>query len=105
LDQAQVSSRERPASGWGRAFEMYCVYFAKSLKNGKVYVGFTSKKPEVRVQEHNAGTNIWSRQNKPLKLIYYENYVCEEDARLRERFYKTGIGKKIKCAIIKSMDP
>lgn len=82
---------------------MYYVYFAKSLKNGKVYVGFTKKEPEKRVKEHNSGSNSWSNQNKPLKLIYYESFVCEEDARLRERFFKTGVGKRIKKSIIMEM--
>jgi len=84
---------------------MYSVYFAKSLKNGKVYVGFTIKKPEIRVVEHNNDSNTWSKHNKPLKLIYYEEYICKEDAEKRENFFKTGIGKKIKKAIIECLDP
>lgn len=80
---------------------MYYVYFAKSLKNSKIYVGYTSKEPEVRVKEHNSSSNVWSRCNKPLKLVYYEKYKCLHDAKLRERFYKTGFGKSIKYAIVK----
>ncbi|KKS83070.1 MAG: Excinuclease ABC subunit C [Candidatus Gottesmanbacteria bacterium GW2011_GWA1_43_11] len=82
----------------------YSVYFAKSLKNGKIYTGFTSKDPEIRVQEHNSGSNSWSKQNKPLKLVYYEKYNCEQDARDREKFYKTGIGKAIKNLIVNNID-
>ena len=83
---------------------MYYVYFAKSLKNGKIYVGSTAKNPAVRVTEHNQGSNQWSTQNKPLKLIYHEKYACKSDATQREKFYKTGFGKKIKYAIIQAMD-
>jgi len=83
---------------------MYYVYFAKSLKNGKIYVGNTAKEPQTRVAEHNRGTNQWSKQNKPLKLMYYERYVCKSDATSREKFYKSGIGKKIKYAIMQAMD-
>jgi len=82
---------------------MYYVYFAKSLKNRKVYVGYTSKEPFTRVSEHNHGSNKWSQNNKPLKLIYHESFVCKEDAQQRERFFKTGVGKKIKLAIIDSL--
>lgn len=82
---------------------MYYVYFAKSLKNGKLYVGYTSKDPEIRIEEHNRGSNVWTKQNAPLKLVYYESYICTKDARLREKFYKMGIGKKIKYAIVNSM--
>ena len=81
----------------------YFIYFAKSIKNNKVYVGFTEKEPKVRVDEHNFGTNKWSRANKPLKLMYFEKYFCKKDALLREKFYKSGIGKKIKKAIIVAM--
>ncbi len=83
---------------------MFHVYFAKSLKNGKIYVGFTSKQPSSRIIEHNNGSNKWSRNNRPLKLIYYETYICGEDARNREKFFKTGIGKRVKKAIINELD-
>jgi putative endonuclease len=83
---------------------MYYVYFAKSLKNSKIYVGSTSKAPKDRVDEHNRGTNSWSKLNKPLQLIYYEEFVCKEDALKREKFYKSGFGKKIKYAIIREIE-
>lgn len=83
---------------------MHYVYFAKSLRNNKIYVGFTSRDPKIRIGEHNNGSNAWGKNNKPLKLVYYENFICKEDAMSREKFYKTGIGKKIKYAIIQAMD-
>lgn len=79
---------------------MFYVYFLKSLKNNKIYVGFSCKRPEIRLQEHLSGSNLWTKQNGPFKLIYYEEFCCEEDARSREKFYKTGIGKKVKQAIV-----
>ncbi len=82
---------------------MYSVYFAKSLKNSKVCVGFTRKKVRERIREHNDGSNKWSRANKPLELVYYETFACKADARMREKFYKIGIGKKIKKAIVEVM--
>ena len=83
---------------------MYSVYFAKSLKNSKVYVGKTGKDPKIRVTEHNQGSNMWTRNNGPFKLIYYETFTCKADALIRERFFKTGIGKRVKRAIVKEMD-
>ena len=83
---------------------MYHVYFAKSLKNGKIYVGSTSKDPKTRVIKHNQGSNTWSKNNGPFKLIYYDTFVCKEDSLKREQFFKTGIGKKIKKAIVEVMD-
>lgn len=83
---------------------MYNVYFAKSLKNGKIYVGFTEKEPLKRIKDHNSGSNRWSRYNKPLKLVYYETFVCKKDALKREKFYKTGVGKRVKYAIVKAFE-
>jgi len=82
---------------------MYSVYFAKSLRNNKIYVGFTEKDPKDRVKEHNFGSNKWSKENGPLKLIYFENFLCKADAQLREKFYKSGIGKKIKKIIVENL--
>lgn len=82
---------------------MYCIYFAKSLKNNKVYVGYSQKKPEARIVEHNQHSNKWTTNNGPFKLMYYETYLCKEDAQAREKFYKTGIGKRIKKAIVEEM--
>lgn len=76
----------------------------KSLRHGKVYVGSTSKKPTIRVDEHNRGVNVWSKHNGPFKLIYYEEYRCKADASNREIFYKTGFGKNIKKLIVEYID-
>ena len=79
---------------------MYFVYFLKSLKNEKVYVGFTSKDPGERLAEHNVGTNVWTKNNGPFVLRYFEEYSCKIDAQKRERFYKTGFGRKVRNAIL-----
>ena len=83
---------------------MYFVYFLKSQKNEKVYVGCTSKEPLDRLKEHNTNSNKFTKANKPFKLIYYEKYYCKKDALQREHFYKTGFGKKIKKVIIQSLE-
>lgn len=78
----------------------YFVYFIQSLKNNKIYVGATSKKPNIRLIEHNSGSNEWSKNNKPFELVYYEKYYCLKDAKAREVFYKTGFGKNIKKIVV-----
>lgn len=82
---------------------MFTIYFARSLKNSKVYVGYTSKTAQERLSEHNTGASTWSKDNGPFQLVYYETFSCKADATAREQFYKTGIGRKIKKAIIDSM--
>jgi putative endonuclease len=83
---------------------MYYEYFAKSVRNNKIYVGRTEKDPVDRIKDHNSGSNRWSRYNKPLKLVYYESFKCKTDAIQREYFYKTGVGKRVKYAIVREFD-
>ena len=79
---------------------MYYVYFLLSKKNGKIYTGYTSQKPAQRLKEHNNGSNQFTRNNGPFVLVYYESYICETDAQEREKFYKSGLGRKMRNAII-----
>jgi len=62
---------------------MYYVYVLKSEKDGNLYIGSTNNL-ERRIHEHNSG---WIRSTKsrvPFKLVYFEAYTAEQDARLRE---------------------
>jgi putative endonuclease len=71
------------------------VYVLKSLKSGKRYVGSTLMKPEDRLKEHNAGRVPWTRSHRPLRLIFQEEFDKKEIALARERFFKTGKGRRI----------
>ena len=82
---------------------MFFVYFLRSLKNKKIYTGFTKRDVEKRLNEHNIGTNDWTKNNGPFELAYYEAYHCEKDARSRESFYKTGLGRLVRDSIISAM--
>ena len=79
---------------------MYSIYFLKSVSNGRVYVGYTEKDPKERLQEHLSGSNQWTSRNGPFELMYFESYHCKTDALLREAFYKTGFGRRIRDAIL-----
>ncbi|MFH1551500.1 MAG: GIY-YIG nuclease family protein [bacterium] len=79
---------------------MFHVYVLKSLKNNKMYVGCTSKKPEIRLVEHNSGSNKWTRANNPFVLIYKESYGDKTIALKRESFLKSGQGRKFLDLII-----
>jgi putative endonuclease len=72
---------------------MYIVYVLKSLKNGKRYVGYSSKTVETRLFEHNHGSSRWTKHNGPFKLVYGEKYVCKTEAIKRENFLKSGVGR------------
>lgn len=81
---------------------MYHVYILRSEINNKSYVGYTSKEVKRRLAQHNIGSNKWTKGNKPFKLVYYESFVCKEDAILREKFFKMGVGKKLKQLILEN---
>ena len=76
-------------------FYMYIVYVLKSLKNKKRYVGFSSKNISKRLDWHRWGLTSWTKQNGPFRLIYLENYDSIDFAQKRERFLKTGKGRRV----------
>jgi putative endonuclease len=79
---------------------MYKVYVLKSLKTGKNYIGYTSKSIEKRLAEHNRKCNKWDRGNSPFRLIHYEEFQTKEDATQKEKFYKSGQGRKLLKSLI-----
>lgn len=83
---------------------MFFVYLLKSLVNGKTYVGSTSLDVGRRLEQHNLGSNKWTKANGPFKLVYYESYICKPDSILREKFLKSGVGKQVKKLLINSFD-
>ena len=72
---------------------MYFVYVLYSKKDMKLYTGRTTNLKQ-RISDHNCGNNISTRHRRPLELIYYEAYKEELDAEGRERYLKSGSGKK-----------
>ena len=71
---------------------MHYAYVLFSLTDHKLYIGFTSDLKR-RIAEHNRGGTISTKCRRPLKLIYYEAHVSENDARRRESYFKTEKGK------------
>ena len=74
----------------------YYLYVLESLRNRKRYIGSTCKAPETRLKEHNSGSNRWTRQNRPLRLVYYEECQSRAEANRRERFLKSGVGRTMR---------
>ena len=66
---------------------MNYVYVLRSLKDRKSYVGSTTDLRR-RIKEHAHGDVVSTRPRRPLKLVYYEAYVDEQDARERESSLK-----------------
>ena len=79
----------------------YCVYILFSQKDFLLYIGFSTNL-EARVKKHNAGGNKSTAYRRPLILIFSEFYLFEEDARKRELYFKTTMGKKAIKLMLKS---
>ena len=62
-----------------------------SEKDGKLYIGST---PDIkkRLEKHNRGFVLATKNRRPIKLIYYESYLHSRDAKRREIFLKGGKG-------------
>ncbi len=72
---------------------MFTVYAIKSEFRNYIYVGFTSD-IQVRIQAHNRGYNKTTKPYAPFVLIYSEKCQSRSQARLREKYLKSGSGKK-----------
>ncbi len=68
---------------------MFFMYILKSLKDGKLYIGSTND-IRRRFKEHNSGIVQSTKSRMPLKLVYFEGYTVEEEARHRESNLKLG---------------
>jgi putative endonuclease len=73
---------------------MFAVYILRSLKNKKRYIGYTSREILTRLKEHNNGHNKWTKANKPFIIIHTEDFPNKTSAIKRERFLKSGQGRK-----------
>lgn len=74
--------------------EVYSVYVLRSLRNGKRYVGYTGQSVATRLRQHNRGQNKWAAQNGPFELMHVEEFETKLEATKRERFLKTGVGRR-----------
>lgn len=70
----------------------FYVYILFSLKDKRFYTGFTTNLKE-RLSSHARGEVISTQNRRPLKLIHYEYFINEEDAKAREIFLKSGFGR------------
>ena len=71
----------------------YYTYILKSEKDGKIYTGYTQDLRK-RLNQHNKGLSIYTKNRGPFVLIYYEACLLGSKARSRELFLKSGMGKR-----------
>jgi putative endonuclease len=72
---------------------MFYVYLLHSAKDDGFYIGFSTDLKR-RLAEHTRGAAFATKSRGPWKLIYYEAYTEREDAEGREKFLKSGAGRR-----------
>lgn len=71
---------------------MFYIYVLQSKKDGKFYTGYSANL-KLRFEHHNKGLIASTKNRRPLKLIYYEACLNQQDATHREKYLKTHYGK------------
>lgn len=69
------------------------IYVLRSLKIKRRYVGM-SRHPDKRLLQHNAGATRSTKGYTPWELVYTEEFETLQDARDREVYLKSGIGRE-----------
>ena len=72
---------------------MFYTYVLLSEKDNNFYVGFT-KDLNNRIDQHNKGNVPSTVYRRPFKLVYYEACLNETDALKREKYLKSGYGRR-----------
>ena len=70
----------------------YYTYVLLSERDGNFYTGYT-KDLIKRLEEHDKGEVVSTKSRRPLKLIYWEGCLNQQDATRREKYLKSGNGK------------
>lgn len=73
---------------------MYYTYLLEDYIDKSWYIGYTSDLKRRFLEHINKQGGKTTYKKHSLKLIYYEAYVNKKDAEGRERFLKSGSGRK-----------
>lgn len=83
---------------------MWYVYILQSQKDGNFYTGLSGDVGR-RLQEHNSGQVKPTKSRTPFVLVYVEPFKTLAEARAREKFFKSGAGRKLRDQILKKYIP
>jgi putative endonuclease len=72
---------------------MHYVYVLKSKKDKKWYTGCTGDL-QKRFNLHNSNKIVSTIGRGPFELIYYEACANQQDSYAREKYLKSGMGKR-----------
>lgn len=71
----------------------YYTYVLISKKDNKFYIGWTNDL-NYRLAQHNKGLIKSTKNRLPLLLIYFEACKDKEKAIKREKYFKSGFGRR-----------
>ena len=71
----------------------YYVYVLRNIQTGRLYTGYTSDLRK-RLSEHQRRKSRYTKSRGPYELIYYEASLNSTDALAREKYLKSGPGKR-----------
>jgi putative endonuclease len=72
---------------------MYYVYVLRSITDDGLYIGYSANLRK-RIREHRKGLSFATSFRGPWQLVYYEAYLDQRDAVGRERYLKSGAGRR-----------
>jgi len=73
---------------------MFTVYILYSQKFDKIYIGYTSN-IEARIKSHNElAKKGWAIKFRPWQIIHTEEFTTKSEAMQREKWFKSGIGRR-----------
>lgn len=72
---------------------MFFTYVLLSKKDGKHYIGYSNNLKQ-RVFEHDNGNVEATKYRLPVVLVYYEACLNQRKALEREKYFKTGFGRR-----------
>lgn len=78
----------------------YYIYILYSIKDKGLYIGYTSDLKK-RLLQHAKQQSTATKFRIPFKLIHYEYFIDEGDAKAREEYLKSGYGRKQLDQILK----
>ena len=72
---------------------MYYVYILRSFSIGNFYTGTTSDLRK-RFKQHQSGLVVSTKNRGPNQIVYYEACMNKQDSYAREKYLKSGMGKR-----------
>ena len=73
--------------------EQFYTYVLQNEAESFTYKGMTNDL-ERRLSEHNSGRCQSTKPYRPLRIVYFETFDTRQEARAREKYFKTGSGRR-----------